>query len=145
MSDMDDLDDVVREFLVESHENLDQLDRDLVALEKDPQSRERLASVFRTIHTIKGTCGFLGLPRLEAVAHAAENVLGRYRDGTRPVTQQGITLILAALDRIRAIVAGLEGTGAEPAGEDAPLIAQSPQGRRPAPAGLFRFWATLGR
>ena len=77
---MNPLDGVVKEFLVESHENLDQLDRDLVALEKDPENKEGLASIFRTIHTIKGTCGFFGFSKLEAVTHVGENLLGKLRD-----------------------------------------------------------------
>src|SRR4051795_12879470 len=130
------MDDLLREFLTETNESLDTVDNQLVKFEQDPNNAKILDNIFRIVHTIKGTCGFLGLPRLEAVAHAAENVLGRYRDGTRPVTQQGISLILAALDRIRAIVTGLESTGAEPAGEDAPLIAQldaEAEGRGAAP------------
>ena len=79
---MSDLDEVVSEFLVESHENLDQLDRDLLALEEDPFSPGTLASVFRTFHTIKGTCGFLGYGNLERVTHASENLLSLLRDGT---------------------------------------------------------------
>ena len=69
--------DIVQDFLVESHENLDRLDRDLVGLEKNPRDREALAGVFRTIHTIKGTCGFLGFNKLEKVAHVGENLLTR--------------------------------------------------------------------
>src|SRR6476469_6726077 len=115
------MDDLLADFLTETNEGLADLDVALVKLERTPDDGETLSLIFRLVHTIKGTCGFLGLPRLEHVAHAAENVLGKYRDGTRPVTQQGISLILAALDRIRAIVSGLEATGAEPAGDDAPL------------------------
>lgn len=117
------MDDLLADFLTETHEGLTALDSALVRLERTPDDQPTLSEVFRLVHTIKGTCGFLGLPRLEAVAHAAENVLGRYRDGTLPVTPAGITVILSALDRIKAIVAGLEGTGAEPAGDDGPLIA----------------------
>ena len=73
--------DVVKEFLVESYENLDRLDRDLLELEKDPTAQEILASIFRTIHTIKGTCGFLGFSHLEKVAHVGENLLSRLREG----------------------------------------------------------------
>src|SRR4051812_3464281 len=69
------MNEVVREFLLETHENLAQLDLDLVTLEKEPAERETVASVFRTLHTVKGTAGFLGLPKLQAVAHAAENLL----------------------------------------------------------------------
>src|SRR5207237_191702 len=93
---MSELDDVVKEFLVESHENLDQLDRDLVALETEPQHRERLASVFRTIHTIKGTCSFLGYINLEAVTHAGEHLLGKLREG-QLVLDAAITSGLLAL------------------------------------------------
>jgi len=74
-------DDIVREFLVESSENLDLLDRELINLEKDPGNRGMLASIFRTIHTIKGTCGFLGFTKLESVAHVGENLLSKLRDG----------------------------------------------------------------
>ena len=76
------MNEVIREFLIETHENLAQLDQDLVTLERDPRERETLARVFRTLHTVKGTAGFLGLEKLQAVAHAAENLLGKLRDGT---------------------------------------------------------------
>jgi two-component system chemotaxis sensor kinase CheA len=78
---MGDMDDIVKDFLVESYENLDKLDRDFVALETDPTAADKLGSIFRTIHTIKGTCGCLGLNKLEAVAHVGENLLSRLRDG----------------------------------------------------------------
>ena len=94
------MDDLLADFLTETHEGLTALDSALVRLERTPDDQPTLSEVFRLVHTIKGTCGFLGLPRLEAVAHAAENVLGRYRDGTLPVTPAGITVILSALDRI---------------------------------------------
>ncbi len=86
---MSDLTDIVSEFLVESHENLDQLDRDLVALERDPVDRTRLASIFRTIHTMKGTSGFLGFGSLEAVTHAGESLLSKLRDGALQATPSG--------------------------------------------------------
>ena len=73
--------DIVKDFLQESYENLDRLDRELVGLEKNPRDADALASVFRTIHTIKGTCGFLGFDKLEKVAHVGENLLTRLRDG----------------------------------------------------------------
>jgi two-component system chemotaxis sensor kinase CheA len=117
------MDDLLADFLTETHEGLTALDSALVRLERTPDDQPTLSEVFRLVHTIKGTCGFLGLSRIEAVAHAAENVLGRYRDGTLPVTPGWITLILSALDRVKEIVAGIEATGAEPAGEDAALIA----------------------
>jgi two-component system chemotaxis sensor kinase CheA len=116
------MDDLLADFLTETHEGLTALDAALLRLERTPDDQPTLSEVFRLVHTIKGTCGFLGLSRLEAVAHAGENVLGRYRDGSLPVTPAGISLILSALDRIKAIVAGLEASGAEPPGDDAALI-----------------------
>ncbi len=116
------MDDLLADFLTETHEGLVALDAALLRLEKQPQDKPTLSEIFRLVHTIKGTCGFLGLGRLEKVAHAAENVLGLYRDGVLAVTPDGVTLILNALDRIKEIVGGLESGGAEPAGDDAELI-----------------------
>ncbi len=82
------MDDLLCEFLTECAESLDQLDTELVKLEQDPNDPDLLGSIFRLVHTIKGTCGFLGLPRLEAVAHAGENVLGKFRDGELRVDRQ---------------------------------------------------------
>ncbi|MBR0668977.1 hybrid sensor histidine kinase/response regulator, partial [Roseomonas hellenica] len=117
------MDDLLADFLMETNEGIAALDGALLRLEKVPNDMPTLAEVFRLVHTIKGTCGFLGLGRLEKVAHAAENVLGSYRDGSLRVTEGGISLILRALDAIRAIIRGLEATGAEPAGDDAAIIA----------------------
>lgn len=111
---MQQLDDVVREFLVESVENLDRLDRLLVELEQDPHDRENLASIFRTIHTIKGTCGFLGFGKLEAVSHVGESLLSRMRDGELLLDAAITTGLLAMVDAIRRILASIETTGAEP-------------------------------
>ncbi|MGY1856136.1 chemotaxis protein CheA [Modestobacter sp. SYSU DS0290] len=110
---MDGLDDIVEEFLVESHENLDQLDQDLVALEQDPRSRERLSSIFRTIHTIKGTSGFLAFNRLEEVAHVGENMLSRLRDGALDLTPVRTDALLQMVDSIRALLAAIEASGGE--------------------------------
>jgi two-component system chemotaxis sensor kinase CheA len=117
------MDDLLAEFLTETNESLAELDVALLKLERTPDDRETLSQIFRLVHTIKGTCGFLGLPRLERVAHAGESVLGRVRDGVLAVTPDIVSLILRALDRIKAIVTGLSATGAEPPGDDAPLIA----------------------
>ena len=117
------MDDLLSEFLTETAENLSVLDVELVRLEQNPNDPNLLGNIFRLVHTIKGTCGFLGLPRLEAVAHAAENVLGKFRDGELEVTPHAVTLILQSLDRIKEIVAVLEATEAEPEGDDAELIA----------------------
>src|ERR1700753_4337312 len=112
------MDDLLREFLTETAENLANLDVELVQLEQNPNDANLLSSIFRMVHTIKGTCGFLGLPRLEHVAHAAENVLGKVRDGALVATPDTVTLVLSALDRIKAIVAGLAASGSEPSGDD---------------------------
>jgi two-component system chemotaxis sensor kinase CheA len=117
------MDDLLPEFLAETNEALADLDLALVKLERVPDDKPTLSLIFRMVHTIKGTCGFLGLPRLERVAHAAENVLGRVRDGELVVTPDVISLVLASLDRIKAIVAGLGVTGSEPAGDDTAIIA----------------------
>ncbi|HVE26606.1 MAG TPA: Hpt domain-containing protein, partial [Sporichthya sp.] len=109
----DGLDDIAQEFLVESYENLDELDRALVALEREPGSKPLLASVFRTIHTIKGTSGFLAFNRLEAVTHVGENVLSKLRDGELTLTPQITTVLLRMVDTVRALLATIEATGVE--------------------------------
>lgn len=117
------MDDIVREFLVESAEGLEQVERDLVALEKTPGDRELLARVFRVVHTVKGTCGFLGFTRLEAVTHAGENLLSKLRDGALRLTPEIATHLLTLVDAIRVILAAIEESGAEPEdGDDAELI-----------------------
>lgn len=118
------MDDLIQEFLTETTENLAQLDVDIVALEKDNNNTDLLSNIFRTIHTIKGTCGFIGLPRLEKVAHAGENVLGKFRDGELEVTPGAITVILECIDRIKDILTAIEETGSEPEGDDSALIAE---------------------
>lgn len=110
---MDAMDDIVREFVVESYENLDQLDSDLVALEDQPGSRALLSSVFRTIHTIKGTSGFLAFSKLEALTHGGENLLAELRDGKRPMTQRTTDVLLKMVDAVRDILANVEATGKE--------------------------------
>jgi two-component system chemotaxis sensor kinase CheA len=117
------MDDLLADFLTETNESLAELDVALVKLERTPDDADTLSLIFRLVHTIKGTCGFLGLPRLERVAHAAESVLGKVRDHTLSVTPDIVSLVLAALDQVKAILAGLAASGAEPAGNDATLIA----------------------
>jgi two-component system chemotaxis sensor kinase CheA len=117
------MDDLIAEFLTETNESLAEADLALVKLERTPDDQATLGLIFRLVHTIKGTCGFLGLPRLERVAHAAENVLGRVRDRELAAAPPVISAVLAALDRIKIIVAGLSAGGAEPAGDDAAIIA----------------------
>lgn len=116
------MDDLIAEFLTETNESLESLDADLVTLEQNPNDMDLLSRIFRLMHTIKGTCGFLGLPRLETVAHRAENVLGLFRDQVLQVTPEYVTLIFSSIDRIKTIIAGLEEAGAEPQGDDSDLI-----------------------
>ncbi len=116
------MDDLLSEFLTETNEGLAVLDVELVQLEQNPNDEELLGNIFRLMHTIKGTCGFLGLPRLESVAHAGENVLGKIREGNLEVTPEAVSLILECLDSIRSIMEKLEENEAEPEGDDAELI-----------------------
>jgi len=116
------MDDLLSDFLTETHEGLSAVDEALLRLERAPDDAPTLAEVFRQVHTIKGTCGFLGLSRLEKVAHAGETILGLYRDGSLKVTPEGITLIFTAVDAIRKIVVGLEQNGQEPEGDDSAVI-----------------------
>jgi len=118
--------EIVSEFLVESHENLDQLDRDLVDLEQHPDSRELLSSIFRTIHTIKGTSGFLAFNRLEALTHVGENLLSRLRDGELALTPALTGVLLEMVDTVRALLDVIEQSGSD-AGEQVavdPVVAR---------------------
>src|SRR5713226_912286 len=131
------MDDLLREFLTETNESLDTVDNQLVKFEQEPNNAKILDNIFRLVHTIKGTCGFLGLPRLEALAHAGETLMGKFRDGM-PVTAEAVSLILASIDRIKEILGGLEATEAEPEGTDRdlidPLVEMSMQSFAEAPA-----------
>src|SRR5471032_768765 len=115
------MDDQLREIFTETSESLDTVDNQLVRFEQEPNNAKILDNIFRLVHTIKGTCGFLGLPRLEALAHAAETLMGKFRDGM-PVTGEAVTLILNSIDRIKEILSGLESTQSEPEGGDPDLI-----------------------
>ncbi len=115
--------DIVKEFLIESYENLDRLDRELVELEKHGGNPETLASVFRTIHTIKGTCGFLGFNKLESVAHAGENLLSKLRDGQLQQSAAITTALLAMVDVVREMLAAIEEAGTEGERDDSELVA----------------------
>lgn len=117
------MDDLIAEFTAECREGLARVDTELVAFERDPSDREHLGEIFRVVHTIKGTSGFLGLQRLERLAHAAENVLGLWRDSEAVPDAAKVTTVLAAIDRIKDIVTELELSGAEPSGDDADLVA----------------------
>lgn len=117
------MDDIIAEFLAETNESLTELDNSILTLEQNPNDPALISKIFRIIHTIKGTCGFLGLPRLERLAHKAEDVLGLFRDGKLDVKPEYVSLILQTLDRIKEITAGLEETGQEPNGDDGEIIA----------------------
>ena len=116
------MDELLNDFLAETSEHLDAASSQLVQFEIDPANSAIVASIFRLVHTIKGTCGFLGLGRLEALTHAAEAVVGHLRDG-RSATPELVSLVLAAVDRVKLILAELEVSGVEPAGDDDDLIA----------------------
>ena len=134
---MEVMDDIVAEFLVESHENLDQLDRDLVALEREPGSRELLSSIFRTVHTIKGTCGFLAFHTLESVTHVGESLLARLRDGQMTLDPQLTTVLLEMVDAVRSLLSQIEATGAEGDADYSLLVGRMQDildGKTPKPA-----------
>jgi two-component system, chemotaxis family, sensor kinase CheA len=120
----DDMTDVVHEFLAESRENLDQIDLDLVTLEKNPDDSSIVARIFRAIHTVKGTCGFLGFTRLEAVSHAGENVLSALRDEEIAATPTLTSVLLATVDVIRSMLARIESDGNDGDDDHPALIAQ---------------------
>ncbi len=147
-------DEIVTEFLVEAHENLDVLDRELLALEKNPHTPELLASVFRRVHTVKGACGFLGFAKMETVAHASESLLSKVREEELELTPTIITALLGVADTMRGILRGIEANGkeadedyssvveninrlqrgGEPPATPAPVAAPTPARPAPAPA-----------
>jgi two-component system chemotaxis sensor kinase CheA len=106
-------DETIREFLIESRENLDRLDQEMVELEKKPQDRELLGAIFRTIHTLKGASGFLAFTKLEQVTHQAENLLSLLRDGKLVLTSARVTVILETVDAVREILDSVENDGKE--------------------------------
>ncbi len=118
------IDELTREFLIESQEGLDRMERCLTDLEEQPKDTELLAEIFRSVHTIKGTTGFLGFKRLEKLAHAGENLLGLLREGKLVADRQTITGLLQLLDGLRAILKNIETDDSEGEGEDAALIAR---------------------
>src|SRR5579863_8803692 len=118
------MDDLIKEFLVESNENLDRLDSELVKLESDPSSQDLLSSIFRTIHTIKGSCGFLGFSKLEKVAHVGESLLSRLRDGKLSLTPEFTSGLLAMVDAIRIMLGEIQTTGQD-GNEDYPDLIES--------------------
>jgi len=115
-------DEIITEFLVEAHENLDVLDRELLALEKNPHTPELLASVFRRVHTVKGACGFLGFAKMEIVAHASENLLSKVREEELELTPTIITALLGVADTMRSILRGIEANGKEGDEDYSPVV-----------------------
>jgi two-component system chemotaxis sensor kinase CheA len=130
---MDDA-EIVQEFLIESRENLARLDQEMVALEQDAQNRDLLASVFRTIHTIKGTCGFLGFSRLEALSHVTEDILGDLRNERRKLDTALTSLILESVDAIKRILTSIEASAGEGEPFEKDLIARLRESRLPSEA-----------
>jgi two-component system chemotaxis sensor kinase CheA len=138
------MDDLVKDFLIESTENLDRLDQELVKLESQPSSKELLGSIFRTIHTIKGSCGFLGFAKLEKLAHAGESLLSRLRDGNLQLTGEITSALLAMVDGVRHMLAAIQDSGRDGENSYETLIellaglqsssAATVQGRTDAPA-----------
>jgi two-component system chemotaxis sensor kinase CheA len=118
------MDDLIVEFLTETNENLGELDIALLHLEQNPTDKDLLGKIFRVMHTIKGTSGFLNLPRLGAVAHKAEDLLGLFREEKLTANPSSISLILEVLDRIKMIMLTIEQSGKEPPGDDQDLIAR---------------------
>jgi two-component system, chemotaxis family, sensor kinase CheA len=110
------MDDILRDFVIETSEAIDIVDSELVRFEQEPNNAAILAQIFRLVHTVKGTCGFLNLPRLEGLAHAAETVIGQFRDGVK-VTTEAVSLILETVDRIKLIIMELEANGEEPSAD----------------------------
>lgn len=121
---MHEMDEIIKEFLIESFEILDQLDQDLIKLEERKTDAELIARIFRGVHTIKGTCGFLSYTKLEGVAHAGESLLSKVRDGALGVTPEITTTLLAVLDAIRELLQQIETEGAEGDGDYSALIAK---------------------
>jgi len=117
------MDELLRDFLTETGESLDRVDAELVRFEQEPNNTQILGNIFRLVHTVKGTCGFLALTRLEKLTHAAESLMGKFRDGM-PVTSDAVSLVLSTLDRIKSILAGIESLEREPDGNDDDLIAR---------------------
>lgn len=117
------MDDLLAEFLAETRETLDALSGEIIAWEADPGDRARLDAIFRFVHTVKGSCGFLELPRFERLSHAAEDVLAELRSGARTADAQLVSAVLAIIDRIGELTEALESGAELPDGDDGLLIA----------------------
>jgi two-component system chemotaxis sensor kinase CheA len=129
------MEEILTEFLIESHENLDRLERDLVAIEKDPRDGETLSSIFRTIHTLKGSSGFLGFGQLEAIAHVGENLLSKMRDGLLLSNSDITGALLATVDAVRGMLGEIEASGSPAEHDYSELIARLERLKDGEPAG----------
>ena len=133
------MDDLLQEFIAETRETLDALAGEIVAWEADPADRARLDSIFRFVHTVKGSCGFLDLPRLARLSHAAEDVLQSVRSGERAADPALVNAVLAIVDRIGEIVEAIDaGAALDDSAEDLLLAAlegkaQTAPASEPAP------------
>ena len=107
------IDEDVKEFLIEGYEYLNQIEEDLVALEQNDSDPEVMNRIYRSLHTIKGNSGFLGVEKLESVAHAGENLLSRLRDRTIAMTPEITSALLSTIDAVRSHMEALETTGEE--------------------------------
>ena len=116
------MDDIIREFLTETTENMTEMDNLLVSLEQRPDDTELITQIFRILHTIKGTCGFIGLSRLEKLAHKSEDLLGLFREGTAQPTPESVSAIFRATDIIKTIISSLENEGTEGQGDDTEIL-----------------------
>jgi two-component system chemotaxis sensor kinase CheA len=116
------MDDIIREFLTETTENMTEMDNLLVSLEQKPDDTELITQIFRILHTIKGTCGFIGLSRLEKLAHKSEDLLGLFREGTAQPTSESVSVIFRATDVIKTIITSLENDGTEGQGDDTDIL-----------------------
>lgn len=117
------VDPLLHDFVAETGESLARLEADLLRLEREPSRIELLGQVLQTLHGIKGTCGFLELPRIASLAHGGEGLLAAWRDGEAAITPEAVSLLLDCVDRIRVIVDALAARGEEPDGDDAQLLA----------------------
>ncbi|HTQ95702.1 MAG TPA: Hpt domain-containing protein, partial [Candidatus Acidoferrum sp.] len=118
------MDELIKDFLQESTENLDRLDQEFVKLESEPENLELLKSIFRTIHTIKGTCGFLGFSKLEALTHAGESLLSLLREGQLRLTESSADALLEMVDAVRAYLREIQATEQEGNADSSELIAR---------------------
>jgi two-component system chemotaxis sensor kinase CheA len=105
--------EIIQDFLIESNENLSRVEQEILELEDRPGDKQILGSIFRSFHTVKGTCGFLGFGKLETITHQAEHLLMELRDGKRQFTAAMATLILETLDAVQQELAAIEATGYE--------------------------------